>query len=73
VPEQAVEIEEVELELDLTYLEYPIRILDQKDRETRRRTIQFYKVQWNKHSTEEATWKSEDYLRTNHLGFLTDE
>jgi hypothetical protein len=31
VPEQAVEIEEVELELDLTYLEYPIRILDQKD------------------------------------------
>ena len=69
VPEQVVEIEGVELEPDLTYAEYPVRILDQKDRVTRRRTIKFYKVQWNKHTKEEATWESEDYLRENHLDF----
>ena len=70
MPEQAVEIEGVELEPDLTYTEYPVRILDQKDRVTRKRMIKFYKVQWNKHSEEEATWESEDYLMENHPDFL---
>ena len=60
VPDQNVEVEGVELEPDLTYSEYPIRVLDQKDRVTRRRTIKFYKIQWNQHSEEEATWESED-------------
>ena len=56
VLEQVIKVG-VELEPDLTYAEYPIRILDQKDRVTRKRTIKFYKVQWNKHSEEEATWE----------------
>ena len=59
----------MELELDLTYSEYPIRVLDQKDRVTRRRTIKFYKIQWNQHS-EEATWESEDYLLEKFPEFL---
>ena len=62
VPEQNVEVEGVELEPNLTYSEYPIRVLDQKDRVTRRRTIKLYKIQWNHHSEEEATWESKDYL-----------
>ena len=45
----------MELEPDLTYFEYPIRVLDQKDHVTQRRTIKFYKIQWNQHSEEEAT------------------
>ena len=55
MPEQNVEVEGVELEPDLTYSEYPIRVLDKKDRVTRRRTIKFYNIQWNQHSEEEAT------------------
>ena len=39
VPDQCIDIEGVELEPDLTYSEYPIRVLDQKDHVTRRRTI----------------------------------
>ena len=70
VPEQNVEVEGVELEPDLTYSEYPIRVLDQKDRVTRRRTIKFYKIQWNQHSEEEATWESEDYLLEKFPEFL---
>jgi hypothetical protein len=34
VPEQAIAIDGVELEPDLTYAEYPVRILDKKDRVT---------------------------------------
>ena len=34
VPDQVIDIGDVELEPDLTYAEYPIRVLDQKDRVT---------------------------------------
>jgi hypothetical protein len=46
---------------DLSYPEHPIKILDQKDRVTRRTTIKFFKIQCRNH-TEEGTWKSEDFL-----------
>jgi hypothetical protein len=43
------------LDVDLSYPEHPIKILDQKDRVTRRITIKFFKIQWSNHSEEEAT------------------
>jgi hypothetical protein len=57
------------LEADLTYLEHPIKIIDQKDRVTRRKNIKFFKVQWSNHSEEEATLESEDFLRSHHPEF----
>ena len=69
VPLEAVEIEAIQLEPDLTYQEHPIKILDQKERATRRRAIKSYKVQWSNHSEEEATWETEDYLRAHYPEF----
>src|SRR5438034_2996569 len=69
VPTEAVEIEAIRLELDLTYEERPIKILDQKERATRRRAIKSSKIQWSNHSEEEATWETEDYLRTHYPEF----
>jgi hypothetical protein len=43
------------LEADLSYLKHPIKVLDQKDRVTRRKIIKFFKVQWSNHSEEKAT------------------
>jgi hypothetical protein len=43
------------LEADLPYPEHPIKVLDQKDRVTRHKTIKFFKIQWSNHSEEEAT------------------
>jgi hypothetical protein len=57
------------LETDLTYPEYSIKILDQKSRVTRRKTIKFYKVQWCNRMVEEATWESEDFLHSRHSDF----
>jgi hypothetical protein len=57
------------LEADLAYLEHPIKILNQKSRVTRRKTIKFYKVQWSNHTVEEVTWESEDFLRSHHPEF----
>jgi hypothetical protein len=45
IPDRTIDVVDVTLELDLTYSEHPIRVLDQKDRITRKRTLKFYKVQ----------------------------
>jgi hypothetical protein len=70
LPKQVVDVSDVNLEPDLTYSEHPIRVLDQKDRVTRRKIIKFYKVQWNQHSEDEATWESKDYLMEHFPQFL---
>jgi hypothetical protein len=57
------------LETDLTYPKHLIKILDQKCRVTRCKTIKFFKIQWSNHTAEEATWESEDFLRSRHLDF----
>jgi hypothetical protein len=44
VPHRTIEVTDVALEPDLTYSEHPIRVLDQKDRITRRKTLKFYKI-----------------------------
>jgi hypothetical protein len=58
------------LETDLSYPEYLIKVLDQKDRVTRRKTLKFFKIQWSNHSEEEATWESDDFLRSRHPDFV---
>jgi hypothetical protein len=58
------------LEANLSYPEHPIKILDQKERVMRRKMIKFFKIQWNNHSKEEATWESEDFLHSRHLDFV---
>jgi hypothetical protein len=60
----------IPLKLDLTYKAYPIKILDQQDRVTRNKTTQFYKVQWNDHSEDEAMWEHEEFLQSNYSEFL---
>jgi hypothetical protein len=56
------------LKADL-YPKHPTKILDQKDRVTRRKTIKFFKIQWCNHSEEKATWESEDFLCFRHPDF----
>jgi hypothetical protein len=70
VLDRTIEMTDVVLEPNLTYSEHPIRVLDQKDRVTRRKTLKFYKIQWNHHSEEEATWETQDFLNKNFPGFL---
>jgi hypothetical protein len=60
----------IPLEPDLTYKTYPIKIFDQQDRVTRNKTTRFYKIQWNEHYEDEATWEREDFLRANYPDFL---
>jgi hypothetical protein len=49
---------------------HPIRILDTKERNTRRATVKMFNIQWNHHTEEEATWETENYLLKNFPDFL---
>ncbi|XP_066373109.1 uncharacterized protein [Miscanthus floridulus] len=62
VPEEAMEIEGLPLRPDLSYVEHPVKVLDEKERVTRNSVIKFYKVQWQNHSEDEATWEQESYI-----------
>jgi hypothetical protein len=70
VPDKVVEASDVNLELDLTYSKHPVKIVDQQERITRRKIIKFYKVQWNKHFEDEATWESKEFLNSQFPKFL---
>ncbi len=62
-------LEVTPLKVDLSYPEHPIKVLDQKDRVTRHKTIKFFKIHWSNRSEVETTWESEDFLRSCHPDF----
>jgi hypothetical protein len=70
-PTEIIETPAIEIEPDLSYVEQPIQILDTKERVTRRKRIKMYKILWNHHTEEEATWETESYLQQNFPTFLS--
>src|SRR3954464_447613 len=69
-PIREIDHETLDLQHDLSYREYPVRILYSAERVTHRKKIQFLKVQWSHHSEKEATWEREDRLRAEYPSFL---
>jgi hypothetical protein len=69
VPTEIVETHAIVIEPDLSYTEQPIQILDTKERVTRRNKIKMYKILWDHHTKEEATWETESYLQQNFPNF----
>jgi hypothetical protein len=49
-PEDSVTHDDLDLQVDLTYEEKPIKILEENWKRLRNRTIKFFKVQWKHHS-----------------------
>jgi hypothetical protein len=59
VPENEIITEaNVWIEPDFSLVEHPMKVLDQKERKTRRQTVRMYKIQWSHHTEEEATWET---------------
>jgi hypothetical protein len=71
VPTEIIETPTIEIEPDLSYVEQPIKILDTKERVTRRKTVKMYKIVWDHHIEKEATWETESYLQQNFPTFLS--
>jgi hypothetical protein len=45
LPTEVLPEPDIEIEPDLSYQEYPVKVLDQKERSTRARSVRMYKVQ----------------------------
>ena len=72
VPEEAIEPTSVKIESDLTYGEKPIRVIEEMERVTRSKVVKFYKVVWNNHSEQDATWERDDFLCDAYPTFYKD-
>jgi len=66
VSEEQIPLEELSVKGDLTYEEYPVKILETAERVTRSRIIKMCKVQWNRYSEAEATREREDDMRKSY-------
>ncbi|KAM6553379.1 hypothetical protein CsatB_014141 [Cannabis sativa] len=66
-PSHVLSYETLGLQEDLSYNERPVKILDQKDRILRNKTITLVKVLWRNSVVEEATWELESDMREQYL------
>jgi len=64
LPEQRIEPRGIKIKADLEYKEQPVGIVDTKERVTQNRIVKTYKVVWSHHDDRDATWETEDYLKT---------
>jgi hypothetical protein len=53
--EEQIPMEDLNASEDLSYQEYPIKILETSERVTQNKKIKMCKVQWSHHTEEEAT------------------
>jgi hypothetical protein len=72
VPEEQLPMEDLGAKDDLSYQEYPVKILETSERITRNKKIKMCKVQWSHHTEEEATWEREEELKAEFPNFFSD-
>jgi hypothetical protein len=72
VPKEQLPMEDLNAKEDLSYQEYPIKILESSERVTRNKMIKMCKVQWSHHTEEEATWEREEELKAEFPSFFSD-
>jgi hypothetical protein len=62
VPEEQIPMEDLDAKEDLSYQEYPVKILEMSETVKRNKRIKMCKVQWSHHTEEEATWEREEKM-----------
>jgi hypothetical protein len=72
VPEEQIPMEGLDTKEDLSYQEYPVKILETSERVMRNKKIKMCKVQLSHHTEEEATWERENDLKAEFPSFFSD-
>jgi hypothetical protein len=60
VPKEQIPMEDLDAKEDLSYQEYPIKILETSERVTQNKRIKMCKVQLSYHIEKEASWEREE-------------
>jgi hypothetical protein len=72
VPPEQLPMEDLDAKEDISYQEYPVKILQTSEKVTQKKKIRMCKVQWSHHTEEEATWKREEELKVEFPSFFSD-
>ncbi|XP_070050955.1 uncharacterized protein, partial [Nicotiana tomentosiformis] len=65
-PTHVLDFSSVQLDKDLSYVEKPVAILDRQVRKLKSKNIASVKVQWRGQPVEEATWETEQDMRSQY-------
>ena len=72
-PAHVVDWGEITVDIDGTFEEGLVRILDSRDQVLIRKTVRLVKVLWKHRGVEEATWEREDTMRATYPFLFRDE
>jgi hypothetical protein len=72
VPEEQIPMGDLDAKEDLSYQEYPIKILETSERVTRNKKIKMCKMQWSHHTEEEATCERVEEFKAEFPSFFFD-
>ena len=71
-PTHVVDWDKLVVDADGTFEEGPVHIMDSRDQVLQRKTVRLGKVLWQ-HRVLEATWESENMMRTNYPFLFEDK
>ena len=72
-PTHVVDWGQIEVDIDGTFEEGPVCILDSCDQLLRRKTVRLMRVLWRHYGVEESTWEREDTMRATYHFLFRDE
>jgi hypothetical protein len=72
VPEEQWPMEDLGAKEDLSYQEYPVKILETSERVTQNKKMRIGKLQWSHHTEEGGTWEREEELNVEFPSFFSD-
>ena len=72
-PAHVVDWGEITVDIDGTFEEGPMHIMDSRDQVLQRKTVRLVKVLWQHSGLEEATWEREDTIRATYSFLFRDE
>ncbi|KAK8562255.1 hypothetical protein V6N12_010341 [Hibiscus sabdariffa] len=72
-PSHILELEEVELNPDLSYDEEPVQILDREVKRLRNKSVPLVKFLWRNHKVEGVTWEPEATIREQYPHLFNSE
>ena len=72
-PAHVVDWGQIEVDIDGTFEEGPVCILDSRNQVLRRKTVRLVRVLWLHYGVEELTWEREDTMRATYPFLFRDE
>ena len=70
---QVVDWGQIEVDMDGTFEEGPMCIVDSRDQVLQRKTVRLVRVLWRHYGVEESTWEREDTMRATYPFLFRDE